>query len=136
MKTNYSSNCYDNASLGADLRIPESPELERAVLGALLLEPQYVADVRGILTSTAFYDPQNARIYDVICKLDDRGINTDLVTVTPEVRKAGISPDYLADLTAAVGSGTEVLNHARRLVEFDMRRRLFFFGAELNLHYS
>lgn len=131
MKTNYSSNCYDNASLGADLRIPESPELERAVLGALLLEPQYVADVRGILTSTAFYDPQNARIYDVICKLDDRGINTDLVTVTPEVRKAGISPDYLADLTAAVGSGTEVLNHARRLVEFDMRRRLFFFGAEL-----
>lgn len=46
MKTNYSSNCYDNASLGADLRIPESPELERAVLGALLLEPQYVADVR------------------------------------------------------------------------------------------
>ena len=50
MKTNYSSNCYDNASLGADLRIPESPELERAVLGALLLEPQYVADVPGILT--------------------------------------------------------------------------------------
>lgn len=113
------------------MRIPESPELERAVLGALLLEPQYVADVRGILTSTAFYDPQNARIYDVICKLDDRGINTDLVTVTPEARKAGISPDYLADLTAAVGSGTEVLNHARRLVEFDMRRRLFFFGEEL-----
>lgn len=100
-------------------------------MGALLLEPQYVADVRGILTSTAFYDPQNARIYDVICKLDDRGINTDLVTVTPEARKAGISPDYLADLTAAVGSGTEVLNHARRLVEFDMRRRLFFFGEEL-----
>ena len=125
MKTNYSSNCYDNASLGADLRIPESPELERAVLGALLLEPQYVADVRGILTSTAFYDPQNAAIYDVICKLDDRGMNIDLPIVMPEVRKAGISPEYLADLTAAVGSGVEILNHVRRLVEFDMRRRMF-----------
>lgn len=127
-KNEYTKTCNYPADA---LRIPESPELERAVLGALLLEPQYVADVRGILTSTAFYDPQNARIYDVICKLDDRGINTDLVTVTPEARKAGISPDYLADLTAAVGSGTEVLNHARRLVEFDMRRRLFFFGEEL-----
>lgn len=131
MKTNYSSNCYDNASLGADLRIPESPELERAVLGALLLEPQYVADVRGILTSTAFYNPQNARIYDVICKLDDRGINTDLPTVAPEARKAGIPFSEVAALTQDVGSGVEILNHARRLVEFDMRRRLFFFGEEL-----
>ena len=113
------------------MRIPESLELERAVLGALLLEPQYVADVRGILTSTAFYNPQNARIYDVICKLDDRGINTDLPTVAPEARKAGIPFSEVAALTQDVGSGVEILNHARRLVEFDMRRRLFFFGEEL-----
>ncbi len=127
-KNEYTKTCNYPADA---LKIPESPDLERAVLGALMVFPESVADVRGILTSTAFYDPQNARIYDAICKLDDRGINTDLVTVTPEARKAGISPDYLADLTAAVGSGTEVLNHARRLVEFDMRRRLFFFGEEL-----
>lgn len=113
------------------MRIPESLELERAVLGALLLEPRYVADVRGILTSTAFYNPQNARIYDVICKLDDRGINTDLPTVAPEARKAGIPFSEVAALTQDVGSGVEILNHARRLVEFDMRRRLFFFGEEL-----
>lgn len=131
MKTNYSSNCYDNASLGADLKIPESPELERAVLGALLLESQYIADVRGILTSTAFYDPQNAAIYDVICKLDDRGINTDLPTVTPEAKKAGISPDYLAGLTADVGSGAAVLDHARILVDKDIQRRLILWATEL-----
>jgi len=124
----YTTICNDPADA---LRIPESLELERAVLGALLLEPRYVADVRGILTSTAFYNPQNARIYDVICKLDDRGINTDLPTVAPEARKAGIPFSEVAALTQDVGSGVEILNHARRLVEFDMRRRLFFFGEEL-----
>lgn len=127
-KNEYTKTCNYPADA---LRIPESPELERAVLGALLLEPQYVADVRGILTSTAFYNPQNARIYDVICKLDDRGINTDLPTVAPEARKAGIPFSEVAALTQDVGSGVEILNHARRLVEFDMRRRLFFFGEEL-----
>lgn len=113
------------------LKLPEAPELERAVLGALLLESQYIADVRGILTSTAFYDPQNAAIYDVICTLDDRGSTPDLVTVMQEAKKAGIPLSEVAALTQDVGSGVEVLNHARILAEFDMRRRLILWAAEL-----
>ena len=53
MKTNYSSNCYDNASLGADLRIPESPELERAVLRFKQQRTQY-----GPFEFGRFRDPQ------------------------------------------------------------------------------
>lgn len=131
MKTNYSSNCYDNASLGADLKLPESPELERAVLGALLLESQYVADVRGILTSTAFCNTQNAAIYDAICKLDDRGSTPDLFTVGQEAKKAGIPLSEVAALTQDVGSGVEILNHARILADLDMRRRLILWAEEL-----
>ena len=60
-KNEYTKTCNYPADA---LKIPESPDLERAVLGALMVFPESVADVRGILTSTAFYDPQNARIYD------------------------------------------------------------------------
>lgn len=126
MKTNYSSNCCDNVSPGADLKLPESPELERAVLGALMVFPESVADVRGILTSTAFYDPQNARIYDAICKLDDRGIFPDLYQVFEELKGTDISRQYLAVLTQAVGSGVGILNHARILVDKDIQRRGIF----------
>ena len=124
----YTTICNDPADA---LRIPESLELERAVLGALLLEPRYVADVRGILTSTAFYNPQNARIYDVICKLDDRGLTPDLFTVGQEAKKAGIPLSEVATLTQDVGSGVEILNHARILADLDMRRRLILWAEEL-----
>lgn len=124
----YTTICNDPADA---LRIPESLELERAVLGALLLEPRYVADVRGILTSTAFYNPQNARIYDVICKLDDRGLTPDLFTVGQEAKKAGIPLSEVATLTQDVGSGVEILNHARMLADLDMRRRLILWAEEL-----
>lgn len=113
------------------MKLPEAPELERAVLGALLLESQYVADVRGILTSTAFCNTQNAAIYDAICKLDDRGLTPDLFTVGQEAKKAGISLSEVATLTQDVGSGVEILNHARILADLDMRRRLILWAEEL-----
>lgn len=124
----YTTICNDPADA---LKLPEAPELERAVLGALLLESQYVADVRGILTSTAFCNTQNAAIYDAICKLDDRGLTPDLFTVGQEAKKAGISLSEVATRTQDVGSGVEILNHARILADLDMRRRLILWAEEL-----
>lgn len=124
----YTTICNDPADA---LKLPEAPELERAVLGALLLESQYVADVRGILTSTAFCNTQNAAIYDAICKLDDRGSTPDLFTVGQEAKKAGIPLSEVAALTQDVGSGVEILNHARILADLDMRRRLILWAEEL-----
>lgn len=124
----YTTICNDPADA---LKLPEAPELERAVLGALLLESQYVADVRGILTSTAFCNTQNAAIYDAICKLDDRGSTPDLFTVGQEAKKAGIPLSEVAALTQNVGSGVEILNHARILADLDMRRRLILWAEEL-----
>lgn len=123
----YTTICNDPADA---LKLPEAPN-ERAVLGALLLEPQYVADVRGILTSTAFCNTQNAAIYDAICKLDDRGLTPDLFTVGQEAKKAGIPLSEVATLTQDVGSGVEILNHARILADLDMRRRLILWAEEL-----
>ena len=39
--------------------LPKSPELERAVLGALILEPAYLPDVRAIVENSAFIDTNN-----------------------------------------------------------------------------
>lgn len=113
------------------LKLPESPELERAVLGALLLEPQCVSDVRSILDSTAFYDQQNAKIYDTICTLDDRGMTPDLYTVSQETKRDGVAVAEVVALTQAVGSGVEIQSHARMLADLDMRRRLIIFSTEL-----
>lgn len=111
--------------------LPNSSTLEAAVLGALLLESQYIADVRSIIGSTAFYDTRNASIFSIICRLDDKGTTSDLISVVQEARAETIPAAYIAGLTQAVGSGVEVMNHAQQLAALEVRRRLILFSAEL-----
>lgn len=111
--------------------LPSDSGLEEAVLAALLLENQYIADVRGIITPTAFFDNVNAKIYEIICRLDDKGATPDLISVVQEAKAEGIAPAYVAGLTQTVGSGVEVMNHARRLAELETRRKLMLFSSEL-----
>ncbi len=111
--------------------VPHNPDLEAAVLGALLLEPQYVPDVRSILTPSAFYDDTNATIYAAVCRLDDQGTTPDITTVANAVRLQGIMPAQVAKITQFVGSGVAVTSHAMQLAALEMRRELMLFGAEL-----
>ena len=43
--------------------LPESPELEKAVLGALVLESDQLPDVAEIVEISAFHTPNNGKIY-------------------------------------------------------------------------
>lgn len=111
--------------------MPHDDALEAAVLGALLLEPQYIADVRQVLTREAFYDSDNAAIYDIICRLDDKGEMTDLYTVSQQAKTEKISAAYLAQLTQKVGSGAQVVAHAHYLAALHQRRRMRLYAYEL-----
>ena len=71
--------------------LPHDERLEAAVLGALLVEANYVPDVRGILTADAFYNPDNAAIYEAICRLDNEGRTVDMLSVVRAVKDANIS---------------------------------------------
>lgn len=52
MKTNRDTKRCNTTSVSDDY-LPGDANLEAAVLGALLLENQYLADVRGVITPTA-----------------------------------------------------------------------------------
>lgn len=112
--------------------LPESPELERAVLGALILEPEQLPDVVEIVEISAFSDPNNGKIYGAMLSMLERGDKIDLYTLSqrPEL-KGGEMLRYLSELTNAVGSGVNVLDHARQLADIETQRRLCLFGYEL-----
>lgn len=111
--------------------LPESPELERAVLGALILEPAYLPDVRAIVENSAFLDANNGKIFDVLAAMDDEQAKIDLYTLLQRCKQtgAGIETAYLAQLTQCVGSGVNVLDHARRLKDVEIRRPAVSFRA-------
>ena len=112
--------------------LPESPELERAILGALILEPDQLSDVTEIIEISAFSNPNNGKIFSVMLSMLERGAKIDLYTLSqrPEL-KGGEMLRYLSELTNAVGSGVNLLDHARQLADIEARRRLCLFGYEL-----
>ena len=111
-------------------RMPHDERLEAAVLGALLVEANYVPDVRGILTAAAFYNSDNAVIYEAICRLDDEGRTVDMLSVVRAVKDANISAAYVADLTQSIGTGVAVLNRARYLADLQTLRMLIVYADE------
>ncbi|OKY89906.1 MAG: DNA helicase [Bacteroidales bacterium 55_9] len=112
--------------------LPEPPDLERAILGALILEPYQLSDVTEIIEISAFSDPNNGKIFSVMLSMLERGAKIDLYTLSqrPEL-KGGEMLRYLSELTNAVGSGVNLLDHARQLADIEARRRLCLFGYEL-----
>ena len=112
--------------------LPESPELEMAVLGALILDPEYLPDVREIVEISAFVNANNGRIYGEMLSMLERGDKIDLYTLSqrPEL-KGREMVRYLAELTNSIGSAVNVLDHARQLRDTEIRRRMCLFGYEL-----
>lgn len=112
--------------------LPESPELERAVLGALILEPDQLPDVAEIVEISAFVDAKNGKIYGEMLSMLERGDKIDLYTLSqrPELKDRDMLR-YFSELTSAVGSGVNMLDHARQLADTETRRRLCIFGYEL-----
>ena len=69
---------------------PHSLEAERAVLGALLLDPAAINDVVGLpLAADDFYRDAHARIYRAILTLYERSERADLITLCEELGKRG-----------------------------------------------
>ena len=112
--------------------LPEAPELEKAVLGALILEADQLPDVAEIVEISAFHNANNGKIYDAMLSMSARGDKIDLYTLSqrPELKGRDMLR-YLSELTNAVGSGVNVLEHARQLRDTETRRRLCLFGHEL-----
>ena len=112
--------------------LPESPELERAILGALILEPDKLPDGAEIVENSAFVGANNGKIYDAMLSMLERGDKIDFYTLSqrPELKDRDMLR-YFSELTSAVGSGVNVLDHARQLADTETRRRLCLFGYEL-----
>jgi len=109
---------------------PQAPELEEAVLGAVMLEKEKLAEVLEIIQSVeCFYVDANQKIYAAVRRLFDKGSPVDLLTVTEELRKSNEleivgGAYYLTRLTMSVISSAHVEAHARIIMEKFIQREL------------
>ena len=109
---------------------PQAVDVEMAVLGAMLLQPEAtVSNVLSLLTREAFYKEAHRTIFDAIVELFQKQQPIDLITVGDVLRRweklEGVGGlYYLTELTSEVVSPAHVEYHCRIVLEKAIKRHL------------
>ena len=108
---------------------PQAVEVEKAVLGAMLIEREAIPQAIEVLPPEAFYSDKHQKIYMAALSLFERDNPVDLITLTEELKRRDQLDDvggayYLTDLTSEVASAANVEYHARIIAEKSLLRKM------------
>ena len=115
---------------------PHSIEAEQAVLGALLLNWDAMANVVTYLRPDRFYSLQNQVIFEAMLKLDAKNTRGDTLslinelTVEGKLEQAGGNA-YIASLTDTVPSSANIEYYADIVVDRAARRDMIKISSEM-----
>jgi replicative DNA helicase len=127
-----SSTTPDNVIRGPNVtadRLPHDPEAERAVLGAVLLDPGSLLHIIEKLRQDEFYLESHRLIYQACLDLHEKGEAADLVTVRnnlaeqSQLEQVGGS-SYLSSLVDALPDVANVIHYAEIVHDKSVKRRL------------
>lgn len=116
---------------------PQAPDLETAVLGAAMLEPQCLEVLVEIIQSPdVLYSDANQRIYSALLDMYKRGSRIDFMTVAEELRKRNElemvgGSYYVTSLTRDVVSSAHVEEHARIIMQKYISREIIRFSGNM-----
>ena len=109
---------------------PNEIEVEKAVLGAMLIDNESISRVVEALgDETAFYNSIHRRVFKAILALFDRGEPADQVTVSEELAREGDLESVggaatIAALASEMATAVNAEFHAKIVLESALRRRL------------
>ena len=115
---------------------PQAVDVEEAVLGAMMIEPNCVPDVLERLTAECFYKEANRKIFSAISALTKDHEPVDIFTVAEALKRTGDletvgGPYYLSLLSSKVGAAAHVEYHVNILLQKHIQRELITISAEV-----
>lgn len=115
---------------------PQAPELEEAVLGALMIEKDAYSLVSEILRPESFYEHRHQLIYSAITDLAVNQKPVDILTVKEQLSKRGEleevgGPFYITQLSSKVASSAHIEYHARIIAQKYLARELITFTSQI-----
>ncbi len=119
----------------ADKTPPHDRQAEVSLLGALMVDDEYVRPVRAIVSALEFYEKRHQIIFHAICKLDDDGSEVDVITVGDALVKSGQLETvggraYLVELMDGVYSAAHSERYAHIVKGCAKRRYLMRVASE------
>ena len=118
---------------------PHNLEAERAVLGAVLLEPNIISRAIELLQADEFYKDAHRKIYGAMLRLFERSEPADVLTVTEELKRAGELEEVggqaaLATLMEEATVATQFASYAQIVRDKAQLRELIRVARELTEH--
>ncbi len=108
---------------------PQATEIEKAVLGAILLDPNAIVQATEFLRPDDFYATAHQKIFAAMIDLFEKEMPIDLLTLSEELKRrneleAVGGAYYLSDLSALVPSSANLEQHIKILRDKALTRRL------------
>ena len=94
-----------------DYTPPQAPDMERAVLGAMMLETEAIDICMAMLDPEAFYKPQHLMIFKAIKQLWNQNIDVDQLSLTQQITDNG-QLDAIGGEVTIVGIAAETTSTA------------------------
>ncbi len=108
---------------------PQALDVEEAVIGSMLIEPNCVDEAMEELTPSCFYDEKHRMIFTAISALVNEHSSVDVLTVTQKLKSQGNleiigGPVALARLSQKVGAAAHVEYYIKILKQKCIQREL------------
>ena len=115
---------------------PQAIDIERVVLGALMIDKDAFSVVSESLLPETFYEPRHQKIYEAVRSLNLNDRPVDIVTVTEELRRMGALEEvggapYIVELSANVASSAHIVYHGSILAQKFLARQLISYASEI-----
>lgn len=109
--------------------IPNNPEAEQAVIGAMFLEKNALQKACEVLNSDSFYFSNNAKIFGTIKDMAEKKIPIDLTTVTTELKNKNIlnevgGVEYLTEILDSVATAANIDQYVKSVEDSALLRKL------------
>jgi replicative DNA helicase len=125
---------FDGKKISTELRMPpQSLESEKALLGALMIRPEGMAEAVDIITADAFYSEKHRIIYRAMLSLWSKSDPIDVESVRACLSDSknletigGVS--YLAELVGEVPAASNARHYANQVQKKSMLRNLIDAG--------
>ena len=98
-------------------RLPYSVEAEQSVLGAIIIDPESIIQVEGMLKPEHFYIPQHREIFKVLENMFQLSRSIDHVTLLERLKDSGTYDEaggkaYILQLAQIVPTSANILTYA------------------------
>lgn len=115
---------------------PQALDVERLVLGALMIDKDAFSVVSEFLKPQTFYEPRNQKIYQAIQTLNVDEHPVDISTVIEELKREGTlddigGPSYVLQLSHDVASSAHIEYHAHILAQKFLARQLISYAGNI-----